>query len=54
MKGILLFLAGIGIGVIAGVIGSIFPNWNNLAWWMGGNLITMLVYETSIIKKETK
>lgn len=51
MKDILLFFAGIGIGITAGVIGLIFPNWNNFAWWIGGNLITILVYETSIIKE---
>ena len=52
MKFILVFFAGIGIGVIAGVIGQVFPDWNNLAWWLGGSFVSTMAYE--MIRKEEK
>ena len=45
MKFCVYFLAGIGIGTLAGVIGLIYPFWNNFAWWMGGTLATALYIE---------
>ena len=50
MKFVLVFFASIGIGVIADVIGQVFPDWNNLAWWLGGSFISTMTYE--MIKKE--
>ena len=52
MKFILVFFAGIGIGVIAGVIGQAFPDCNNFAWWLGGSFVSTMVYEMT--KKEEK
>ena len=45
MKFCVYFLAGIGIGTLAGVIGLMYPFWNNFAWWMGVTLATALYIE---------